>query len=248
MKRVCFFTALLIAVAFLSFEKSYAIDPDCLEIVLGNDGYSSENLDSIMVDTCTNSPTYNKWYAKKGIVIRFYDYPFIEEPIPINIIKYWYDIDTNLALLKERLQNISNKYGIFTIIRETKDEFSHLYRKDFTLTFENYICFDSLCYDIIDSSANVWSINFRFVPEKLDVKENNYNPIIYNEDNILKINCSLSINSKIKLIDIYGNIYNTNFEIMDNTVNINISNLSIGVYFIQIDNLKPIKFIKYLGS
>ncbi len=245
MKRLCFFTALLITVAFLSFEKSYAIDPDCLQMLMDNDGYSSENIDSVMVDTCSNSSSFGQWYAKKGIRIKFYNYPFIEEPIPLNTTKYWYDIDTNLPLLREKLQYISNKYGAFTIIRENGSDYFHKIIKDFIMEFENYISLDSLSLDIIDSSANVRSIGLRYEPQQLDVREKNSDTIIYNDGNLLKMNYSLNLNSKIRLIDIYGNIYNTEYTIANEVIDINISYLSTGVYFLLIDNTKPIKFIKY---
>lgn len=245
MKRLVFFSALLITFAFLIFEKSYAIDPNCLKMVMENTPYESENLDSIMVDICQNSPTYGQWYVKKGILIRFYEYPFVEDPIPVNAIKYWYDIDTNLPLLREKLQYISNNYGNFTIVRENEDEESHHLRNDFTLTFENYVCFDSLCNYIIDSSANVKAIDLRYIPQVISVEENTNNPLMIIDGNILKINLSIGNNSEFRLIDIYGNKYNADYEITENSLIVNIENLSVGVYFIQIDNSKPIKFVKY---
>ncbi len=245
MKRVCFFTTLLITLAFLSFEKSYAIDPECLQMVMDNDGYTSENIDSVMVDICTDSPTYGQWYAKKGISIQFFDYPFIEEPIPLNINKYWHDIDTSLPLLRDKLQYISNKYGTFTITRETESVYAHNIMKDFIIEFENYISLGSLSLDIIDSSANVRSIDLRYEPQQLDVRENISDTIIYNDGNLLKMNYSQNLNSKIRLIDIYGNIYNAEYTIANEGIDIDISYLSTGVYFLLIDNTKPIKFIKY---
>ncbi len=243
MKRLCFFTTLLITVVFLSFEKSYAIDPDCLQMVKCDCEYAS-NPDSIMVDTCFNSPTYGQWYVKKGILISFTTYPFEEEPIQVNIKKYWYDIDTNLPLLRNRLLGIYNKYGSFSITRQNPSN-SHLISLDFILEFDNYVCLDSLEKNA-DTNFQIRAIIPEREPYALYVKEkDNYTQIV-NHGNSLEFNTNnLNIPHNIKIVSAYGNIYNAEYTIANEGIDIDISYLSTGIYFLLIDNIKPIKFIKY---
>ncbi len=245
MKRLCIFTALLITVAFLSFEKIYSVDPDCIEMVMCDCEYGL-NPDSIMVDTCINSPTYGFYYLKKGIQIRFNNYPFVESPIPLNIKKYWYDIDTNLDILREKLEYISNKYGNFSIVRKMTNEQAHLEQKDFVLEFDSYISWANLYIDVIYSSANsVKSLYFN-PPTEMDVKEkDNYTQIV-NHGNSLEFNTNnWIIPHNIKIVSAYSNYFTTEYTIANEVIDIPISYLSIGVYFLLIDNTKPIKFIKY---
>jgi hypothetical protein len=125
---------------------------------MSNNGQSSLNIDSVMIDTCTNSPTYGKWFVKKGIRIKFNVYPFTDI-LEINEKKRWNDIDPNLVLLKNKLMNLVNNNGNFTIQRESHNLDNHLFNKNFILNFDSdYVCFDSLFYSLVDSVSNIMLI------------------------------------------------------------------------------------------
>ncbi len=243
MKKYIILSILLIIGITFSIHKSYAIDPDCLQMVMCDCEYAS-NPDSIMVDICTDSPTYGQWYVKKGILILFTTYPFEEEPIQVNIKKFWYDIDTNLPLLRNRLLGIFNKYGSFSITRQNASNY-HLISLDFYLEFDNYVCLDSLVENA-DTSFQIREIVPEREPYGLYVNEADNFTQLVNHGNFLEFNTNnLNIPHNIKIVSAYGNIYNTEYTIANEVIDIDISYLSTGVYFLLIDNTKPIKFIKY---
>ncbi len=245
MKKYIILSILLIIGIIFNINKSYAIDPDCLQMLMGNDGATVSNPDSVMVDTCINSPSFGQWYVKKGIYIMFSNYPFAESPIQVNIKKYWYNIDTNLPLLREKMQYINNKYGDFSIVRKMSNEQVHIEQKDFVIEFENYTNWANIYPDLIDSTTNLIKDLWFDPPINLDVKEDVEYKIISYDLNHIKISCNgLNINN-IKISNIFGDIIDSEYLLSGNFIDIPISYLSTGVYFLLIDNIKPIKFIKY---
>ncbi len=245
MKNYIILSLLLIIGITFNINKSYAIDPDCLQIVWGNDGETASNPDSVMVDICTDSPTYGQWYVKKNIKIGFKIYPFNEIPIQINEFKGWQDIDTNYLALREIFQNVELKYGDFTFHRVESDEEEHLISKIIFIEFDNYVCWDSLKKDIKTNNDYLNGVAI-IPPIGLDVKEADNFTQIVNHGNSLEFNTNnLNIPHNIKIVSAYGNYFNTEYTIANEGIDIDISHLSTGVYFLLIDNIKPIKFIKY---
>lgn len=250
MKRLMFFTALLISLAFFSFEKSYAIDEECLAPAFWQEilwGQTVSNLDSVKVDTCANSSTKGLFYVKNNISIGFWIYPFSQKPIDLNIAKSWRDIDTIYPGLRTLFEIIENKYGHFNIYRDDPIDSLHLKYPGFKIYFNNYVCFDSLKNSItIDN--NIAGIRITRSPGVLDVSENfRYHYFILKNDGYeLVINTDDYFNSKdIRIINIYGATFFADYSSSNNAISINISNIPIGIYFLIINNTTAIKFIKY---
>ncbi len=248
MKKYIILPILLIIGITFNANMSYAIDPDCLQMVMDNDGATVSNPDSVMVDICTDSPSYGQWYAKKKISVSFNVYPFQEIPISIGEYKAWQDIDTNYPVLRQIFQNVESKYGNFILLREDSNEVEHLTSKSFLIEFDNYVCIDSLSHDVDIDNSYILALVLVHPPYVMGVKEeiNSNDIIISTNGNQLKLEFITNhINNDIKIADIIGTIIKPVFSISNNNMVIDISHLSTGVYFLLIDNIKPIKFIKY---
>ncbi|MBK9249108.1 MAG: T9SS type A sorting domain-containing protein [Ignavibacteria bacterium] len=117
-------TTLYLFVAFLfaaNIVSSAPVSDSCLRMYLphnpgfdtttGNSG--TYNPDSVMIDTCSGSATYNHKYAKRMFRIQFpiYFYPF-DHVLDSGEVKGVSDIDSTYLGLKNRFLEIQDTFGI----------------------------------------------------------------------------------------------------------------------------------------
>lgn len=242
---------LLLAFAGLSFS---AYSQNCLKL-LPNEEYNSWfNPDSVKIDTCTNSPTYEKWYSKYGYAFGILNYLFKPSPIQISARMTWQDIDSLYDTQRQQFEILEQKFGKFTIRRheEHTNDSMHLAHPVFVIDFDNYNLVDSVVFymKMIDSilcpglknQPYATSVNF-------EQTENSYNKIqiISNTNNNLIVLLPPYKIKKTLIIDIFDLLGNQIQHLSVNyadEIEINIGSIRAGMYFLRIDN-KFFKFIKY---
>ncbi|MGA2296575.1 MAG: T9SS type A sorting domain-containing protein [FCB group bacterium] len=169
MKKI---TNVLVIIIIIVCTTNIIFSNDCLKMELPNDGSTygkssvNFNPDSVMIDTCTNSPTYNLRFVKNFNIISN-DYFFITKPLVEGNIYTIYDIDSiNYFEFYTYLKELENKYGNITFKRsELPIDSVCLKYPEFQVFLNDYFCFDSLKFDLIDS-IEIKAVNIRKKPEK----------------------------------------------------------------------------------
>src|SRR5438876_2988273 len=80
----------------------------------GENEYSHMNRDSVALDTCKSSSTYNYWYSKRYEVYFKVNAFHLGYASPDSIlIVHWEDIDTVYSALRDSFRSMYNKWGSF---------------------------------------------------------------------------------------------------------------------------------------
>ncbi len=215
---------------------------DCLKMVYPNEDIFY-NPDSIMVDSCYKSPTFGKWYAKKGYAFKMDIYVFDIEKI--NSTLYWQDISSTFTSIKNGFQELEQIFGTYILYRSgtygSLYDSSFLLSPVFELEFQNYHLFDSVS-DALDNIDSTDGAALRFYPIINKIPENN-NYEINLPFNIKKVDKDrLTVifkddfsfrNLNIKIYNLLGNqIYQQ--TVNNQEISIDISNWVRGVYIVVI--------------
>ncbi len=243
MKKHIYVFAILLF--FLFAGKLFAVNDSCLKLIIPNDkAHGSWNPDSVMVDTCSDSPTYLVIYAKKGWGIEFpnYYYPFKIKPLPADSIVHSDAIDPNYASFKIRVDSLEQLFGPMNFMSgyEVADS-SNMGFPYFFLGCNNYQI-ESIFYNKLLSFDSLKSLNspqwgLLSKPEEKNIS-NEFS--IYIENAILNI---FLLNEKYATNEHRINIYNVLGECVLKTAissgtaeySIDISFLNNGMYFVQVD-------------
>jgi hypothetical protein len=123
--------------------------------------------DSLWVDTCSASPLFRDFYAKRRFEVDF-AYYVITTPythIDTTIIRSWTDINSNYQALRDSFQQISQTFGTFTFLKQyqyIEDTGSELNRI-FWISFDTILNVDSVLARV-KAFPDVSSIEFRGYP------------------------------------------------------------------------------------
>ena len=249
---------LLLAMLILSINL-HANPPDsCLKMIMNNDIHwdpdkgsyvGNSNPDSVMIDTCVGSATFNKRFATRYFILNFKEnnFPFDNQLEP-NSIKGVSDISTSQPELKAQFQQLEVQFGIiFFQGQEYKEVESDFWlNPGCRLLFDKYQNLDeiiSVFSDIIDSLRNIIYYSRYGSPTSAINSLNKTNTAnIYPNpvNNILEIN--LTENETPKFISIY-NIYSQIVYSSEFKDQIDASFLPSGMYFLKLGN-HTYKFIK----
>jgi hypothetical protein len=251
MKKFRVFLFVLI-VLFLGTISAFAVNDGCLTLVYPDDGWEFQNRDSIKVDTCMASPTYKKWYSKKGYKFGISNYLF-KKLLSLNDRKTWADIDSQFVVQKIAFQNLANKFGSYTIRRsESSNDSVHLVHPAFIIDFVNYNLVDSVTY-YIEKIDSVLGCQLNNYPTVLNIDDSDksknkadFEIIETALENQLDIRILNALNNEIsiEIFNSMGNIVLKTNQHYSDKISINISELSKGIYFVKYNN-QILKFIKY---
>jgi hypothetical protein len=248
-------TTFLIFVLLLLSLGLNANPPDsCLKMIWDNDydnltQTGGVNPDSVRIDSCLNSPTFEKLFAKRYFYLNFKvnNFPFDYQLKP-DSIKRVSDISSSKPELKAQFQQLESQFGTIyfqgRIYFDIDSEF--WLNPGCRMYFDNYQNIDEVI-DIftstIDSLSDIHYVN-RALPitsvEEIGENENNIqiypNPV----KNILDL--KLFQISSMDIISIYS-LYGLKVKESEYKEQINISDLQPGIYFLKFGN-KIFKFIK----
>ena len=238
--------------------KLYAINDSCLKLLYPHDPDNGfYNLDSVMIDTCHNSSTYNDWYVKKyyAVLFELSARIFKINPFPKDTFVTWDFIDTSYIATRNGLKNIYDEYGHF-IMRRIKYYISDSEAFRFpavAIAFNEYLNYYTLRekFEKIDKVIEVRLES----PTGFDfVEENNESSDAFKifpnpAQNVLLLKIkedTLLNNLKITILNNHGNVVLVYLSSQDNSmfIKLNISALPTGLYFCNFNNIvKP--FIIY---
>lgn len=249
-----YLSLLAVVVFFFTGISTKAVPDSCLKMVTPHDRWNGMNRDSVMADSCHNSPTYGKWYSKKGYFFGTENYPFNPKPISESDRKTWRDIDSQFATTRDGFELLEQKFGEFTIRRyeDGGDDSMHLEAPTFIIDFKNYQLVDSVIY-YVEKIDSVMGCNLNNYPFDLFVQYNsncenfefniirNNITVIFTESYLVKKNTTEII---IEIFNILGNKVKNIKLILNKRIEIDMSDFVPGIYFLRIDN-EIIKFIKY---
>jgi hypothetical protein len=233
---------------------AYAYTPpdSCLKMrcpddydVLTNTG--TPNPDSVKVDSCFDSPTYGKRFAKKYFEAKFTQYPF-DTLIGITELKRVYDLRDDMPGLKQQFQELEQDIGTIYFKRIPKDDVpdpNWLYLNGWvTIFFENYQNIEGILKIMV---SEIDSIKFfDYLPrdgcEIMEINDDIKNQKISLFPNPVKEKLNLffekKVNEKILIYSFNGQSFEFNYqEILD------VSELTNGIYYL-IYNESIYKFIK----
>jgi hypothetical protein len=254
-------TALFAFSVFLFYLPPIAVaqyyPPDsCLKLPQGTVEYPISNPDSVLIDSCWDSPTFREMYTKKYfIVFNRWVYIFTPKPFQRDSLYTWRDIDSNHEEMKNVFQELEIKYGPYYFKRYYSDDSDSGFIKVPTclIVLDNYVCADTLINFIKTNflSDSIFYIDMNSTPTELSVLENNnandFSVSIDNNNKMIKIlsryNGQGGIN--ICIYDVMGRvikrqIYNSSCDF----IQINISDIEQGIYFIVINNRYVYKLLK----
>jgi hypothetical protein len=244
-------------VAGAAYSYFYTPPDSCLQLVCPNDydpntGEGTSNPDSVMVDSCNNSPTYTKWFAKKYFFIQFKPqyYPF-DIVLKTDSTKRVSDISSSKPDLKKQLEQLESELGTIYFHGHIYDEPDSVVMDNPVLRFSferyqdyNYII--ELFKDRIDSCLIVdYAVRVMILVNVIEnfegLSNNSYN--FYPNPVIDKMYFNFpkeSINEKIRIYSMNGQkIYETIYQKV-----IDVSFLPPGTYLVRIGD-KAGKFIKF---
>ncbi len=247
MKKYLFLAAFLLG--FLSTGKLFAVNDSCLQLVIDKWDWAPL-CDSLRIDTCLNSITYNQYYAKKGYML-FAKVYFFKNAISFDSAYTWEDIDTNFQTIRQAFSDFNNRFCNIKFVRwdyfiENDSEF--IDSKHFKLELETYQCVDSVIafvnkIDGIDHGDLFQLPALECVNEKFLFSDY----IISNDENNLKIDFlnfnNLNYRTSVSIYDFMGQlVFETIIQPERIEYLIDTSFLTPGLYFIRIGN-SIIKFI-----
>jgi hypothetical protein len=191
-----------------------------------------------MVDTCKDSPTCGKKFAKKYFMIQFNKnyYPF-DNMLDTNEVKYISDISDSKPELKLKFQQLQYMFGEinFTGLDHILPKESILGNPRCRIFFDDYQDYEAIeqyFLHNIDSVKNFLYENRSVILVSVDDSIITQNTLIIEPNpatNIIKINVNPLSNEMIEIFNNNGRI----IKELPFCEEINISDLSSGVYFIK---------------
>jgi len=238
---------------FYAYFTANAVPDSCLKMIYPNDYRDWSNPDSIKVDSCFDSPTYEKWYSKYGYFFGTTIYILNPKPISESDRKRWWDIDSQFATTRAGFELLEQKFGEYTIRRYEfgGNDSIHLEAPAFVIDFKNYHLVDSVIY-YIEKIDSVIGCQLDKIPYALSVQGYNYNndnfeiimtqsllTIVFADNYLSKLN---SNQIRIEIFNLTGNrVKNIKFNI-NKSIEIDMNDFVPGIYFLKIDN----NFVKYI--
>ena len=247
---------LLLIFLFFFIYPQFAVSEEkkdtCLKLYLPNEpDKDMYNPDSVMADTC-NQINKNLLYAKHWFFI-------ILPPKVLNIPEFnrdtiiernWRDIDSSFINLRYGFFNVEKIFGNFILRKIAPDiiDTNSYGSRSFEIRFNNYVNIDSVQYflqNIPNTFHALYDMRVKDLRSNLsenDIKLINKFELIPNPSNY-NLNITFNINSaskiKINIINILGKkvieyINSQIFEIGENTINLDLTELKSDVYFCQI--------------
>jgi hypothetical protein len=208
------------------------------------------NPDSVMVDTCTGSNTYNKRFAKKYFILQFsqFFYPF-DTILKPHIIKTVNEISNSKPNLKIQFKQMESLYGTIYFqgnLNEYPDD-STLINPVLRLYFESNQNTDEIISTFkknIDSLNDVIYQGRYGIPisDVVDSKNNIISLLIY-PNPVNDIIIFQGFKDKQRLQFSILNIIGQKLFESELTEQIDVSYLKSGVYFLRIGNMNY-KFVK----
>jgi hypothetical protein len=259
MKKILFVVALIIAYLLVpQIATCYCPEPDstCFWMFPNEPQWGYVNPDSVMVDSCDESPTYKMWYAKKyDISFNRNKYYFSAKPLPYDSLVTWEAIDTSFHEVREAFKQIYDSCGKYKMKRSelVPNDSLFLLMPKMLVFFTSYKCAPYICDVFMNINGMVGAylpvaphIEYDNVDDKGKLKTNQIKIITYN--NLVKIvNNSIKSTNTATIYDLYGRlVLQKTIEPVENgnEIIINISELNDGFYFLKIND-KTYKFIKY---
>ena len=212
----------------------------------GNGEGKALNPDSVMVDTCEASPTYDQRFANRYYIVQFpyEEYPFNFEPFHPNSTATYRDIDSAYPGYIDGFQSIENKFGNFVFLRRNTEPDSNIQKNPvFSMKFDEYVCIDSVV-EALKSIENLKysayvnnAVHLTNVDDNKDGKSIKIFPNPSENKITIKIN---EINNNKNSINIYsldGRLKISQLiQFSSETIDIDISKLINGIYYIRYDN------------
>jgi hypothetical protein len=221
------------------------------------DSISSEyprgwNPDSVAKDTCEGSSTYLEYYSKRYNVDFRVDAFHLGYGQPDSvIIVNWTDIDPSYPGLRDSFESISRKWGAFSFQKIDPADTSHSI-ESFKLVFEDYLPVAPVLLDLYEIWTDGWiEARVRYptpAPNQKVLVERGNRLEMSVKDDILHCRIPANIPGPVvvQIFDPLGrNRMTTSHEIgQTHTLEIPISALPIGRYFVQIEKVGQGSFIK----
>ncbi len=227
------------------------IHSSCLTLIWPENG-DSYNPDMVKKDTCKDSPTYGEWFQKGDWLMGMKEYIF-NRLIPKSSSAFIEDIDTvKYKSVKDGFQILEKKFGKIRFFRDwiecsNRDDKAFVIYPCLDIDFPRY----NLSSEVLQELNNQPISKVTFLkrrPRPSEVEENNIgllelkpNPC-YDQLTLYNIGNKTNYRTKIEIYNSLG--LRTGFYEFSNELNeteIDISNLSIGIYLLRI-NEKTYKF------
>jgi len=253
----------LVAAIILAANSTYAtpVPDSCLRMYLPNDGpvydttpggitwHGSSNPDSVMIDTCSGSSTYNHLFAKKWFYIQFPEnyYPF-DHGLDSGEVRGVSDIDSSHLGMLTRFLELQDTLGLIYFLGydSSPSDSILMLNPSVKVYFENYQDITFIKEYIKNTIDSIESVDYILrAKQLLDVSEELEpngimiypNPvvdyIVISQDHIV------SLSSTIEVLSVDGK------KVLEceYSERIDVSMLHSGSYFLRINN-QTIKFIK----
>jgi len=207
-----------------------------------------QNPDSVKIDTCIDSPTYNHIFAKEFFTVQF-EYnvlPRVDSTYGDSIVEYrWYDIDTNYNETRNGFSELEKKFGTFYFreIYRYEPDTTENEKRQLRIRFDEYVDVDTvvgfiktipLLTDVLYILRAGVLVDIK--SEKLN-SNNEYSIYPQPANDILHIHAKTqSQTTIIDIINMIGQIVFTKKYQSENLINLNISYLNPGVYILKINN------------
>jgi hypothetical protein len=256
MKKFLFIAVLTIAYLLVpagAEMRAQYTAPDSCFLIYQDIPSEITNPDSVAIDTCIYSTSFGHGYAKRWFIISFSQnfYIFNQVPIPKEIFVTVEDINNTYSAVKQSFLNLRNKYGNFYFkrIEYEESDSENIQNPGFWITFDTYSDIDSVTKDLnkIDSvKFALYRNRFAILTKILNEQElNNFNIYPLPANDIINIKSQNEFEKvKIEIKNILGeSVYSENYQFTNN-IQINISFLKTGIYFIKVNDWVE-KFIKY---
>lgn len=223
------------------------------------------NPDSVMIDSCINSPYYLQHYAKKYFlgnslrfnfttwdvfVIKRVDYWWWNRDDTTYVYK-WQDVnDEKYSAEKTGLKKLEEKFGTFKILVSTendsyKDDDDYLSNDHYLLLFDNYVNIDSVVAQMkkipnIDTSHVYYmkrDVHVAGVEDAVNDNECTVYPQPATDYINIKFPASKAFTSIAELYTPEGILLESiELPIGSNSTQIDITKLSSGIYYLRINN------------
>jgi hypothetical protein len=253
---------LLLLLLHLGAKEGYTLPMDsCMVLYCDlhpSDSAYSEfcvNVDSVRIDTCHGSPTYNEAFGKRWFKIEFTNYainvPYGPHDTVIEVS--WTGIDTAYPTLRTSFSALETKHGTLWLKKGAPDftDSTDLTSHIFLLRFDDYVCIDSVLADLknisgIESSFISYPRIADYVPE---VASKHGASLLRVQPNLPNTELRLQRvdNQPIRHVIIYDSrgskVLDKYFNANEQQVLLSIQSLAIGMYVVTCDELLSVKII-----
>lgn len=166
MRKISFFFAIL---SFFAVSTCYGQGDSCLRLYC--DPAICYNPDSVMVDTCSSSLTYEKRFCKTGFSVEFLDNVMnVGYGAPDSILEVtWESIDTSYASIRSAFQDIYNTRGayVFRKVYPTDTASSSTSSRLYKIRFLEYTLVDSVLLEIDAIDRIYFTFNKPEIPKSI---------------------------------------------------------------------------------